>query len=158
MDTGGLALEGGGGIGRGPVLEVFLADGGDRTGQVALLLDAIVDDDRFLKQFGVLFEDDVEDALAAHGEGLPLVADALDGDVGSGGDTQREVAVQVGGCTDTRIADHRHGRADDRLSGGVEHGTADGAVLGEGAHRAEDRHCRQDGEEAKLSLNQLFHK
>ena len=66
VDTGGLALEGCGGVGGGPVLELFLTDGGNRAGEVALSLYAVSDDDRFLKELGILLKDDVVDGLVAN--------------------------------------------------------------------------------------------
>ena len=132
LHAGGLALEGGGCIGRGTVLEFGLADRGHGSGEVALALHTVTDHDGLFEHLVILFEDDVEDALVADGDGLSLVADALDGDACSGGNAQRESAIQICGCANARIADHGDGSADDGFSAGVDDSATDGTVLGGG--------------------------
>ena len=132
LHTGGLALEGGGSVGRGAVLQVVRTDGSHGTGQVTLPLHAVTDDHGLFQHLGIILEDDVVGGLVGDREGLGLVTDALHVHGGPGGDGQGEGTVDVGGCTDTRVADNSNGRADDRLSTGVDDGTADAAVLGIG--------------------------
>ena len=129
LDAGSLALEGGGGVGGGTVSQVGGLDGCHGSREVALLLDAVADDDRLFQHLGIVFEDDVEGGLVAHHDRLALVADTLDGDGGAGGDVQRERTVDVGSRTDLRVAHDHDGGADDRQSAGVNDRTADGAGL-----------------------------
>ena len=138
LDTGSLTLEGGGSVRRGAVLQVFRAHGGDGTGQVALLLDAVTDNHGLFEHLSVLLEDDVVIGLAPDDESLALVADALDGDVGSGRDTQGESSVNVRGCADAGITDHSDSSANDGLTAGVYDFAADGSVLG-GSRKASER-------------------
>ena len=60
LDTGGLALQGGGGVGGGTVLQVLGTDRCHGAGQVALALDAVTDDDGLIQEFSVLDEDELE--------------------------------------------------------------------------------------------------
>ena len=76
MDTGGFTLQGSGGVGSGPVLEIFLTDRGDRAGEVALLLDAIADNDRFFKEFCIFLQNDLVIGLAADNKILGGITDA----------------------------------------------------------------------------------
>ena len=131
LDTGGLALEGGGGIRRGTVLQVVRTYGSHGAGQVTLPLHAVTDDHGLFQHLGILLEDDVVGGLVGDREGLGLVTDALHVHGGPGGDGQGESTVDVGGCTDTRVADNSDGCADDRLAAGINDSTTDGAVLGE---------------------------
>ena len=131
VHAGHLALQGCGGISRGLVLQIICADGSHSAGQVALPLYAVTDHHGLFQHLGVLIEHDVVGALGGDREGLGGVADALDAHRGPGGDGEREGTVEIGGCTDTRVADHRDGGADDGISVGIDDLATDGAVLGE---------------------------
>ena len=76
LDTGGLALEGGGGIGGGTVHQFLGADGRYRAGEIALALDAVTDDDGLVDELGVLDEDEGEFSLVAYRDHLACIADA----------------------------------------------------------------------------------
>ena len=95
-------------------LKLFRLDGSNRTGNVALSLDGITDDDRLFHHLGVLEQRDVNHGPATHGDSLGLVAQAgnfqgrIRGHVGQrirtvglGNRTVRGTAYQ-NGCTDHR--------------------------------------------------------
>ena len=141
-DTGGLTLQGGGGIGRGTVHKVGLADGGDGTGKVALFLDAITDDHRFINEFRILDEDEAEIGLVANRNGLVGIADAGNVDVGASRDIETENTVHVSHGTNGSVADNDHGGSDDRSAAFIDNRSADGAVLG-GSDRTQEARCNE---------------
>ena len=140
LHTGGLALEGGGGVGGGTVLEILLADGRDGTGEVTLLLDTVTDHDGLVEELGVLLKDHVENGLVSDGDHLAGVADAGNLDVRAGGHVQTEGTVQIGHRADGRVAHDDHGGTDDRCAAGIGNRSADGTVLG-GRNRSQQARC-----------------
>ena len=130
LDTGSLALEGGGGIGGGPVLEVFRTDGSNGTGQVALALDTVTDHHGLIEEHRVLLEDDAELTLVSHGDDLFGITDAGDTDGGSGRNIESERTIQSRDGSNGGIADDNDGRTHDRCTGLIDDNAADGAVLG----------------------------
>ena len=76
VDTGSLALQGGGGVGSGAVLELLLTNGGNGAGEVALLLDAIADNDRFFQEFCIFLQNYLIIGLAADDKILGSITDA----------------------------------------------------------------------------------
>ena len=130
LDTGGLALQGGGGIGGGTVHQFLGTDGRHRTGEVALALDTVADDHGLIQEFGVLLQDDLDLGLVADGNHLRGVTDAGDFDTGAGRDGQAESAVRVGPRADGRVADQHDGGPDDGSARGIDHGPPDRPVLG----------------------------
>ena len=146
LDTGGLALEGGGRVGSRAVLEVLTADGGHGTGQVALFLDAVTDHDGLVEEHRILLEDDTELGLVPDGNDLFGIADAGDADGSPGGDAEAECAVQAGDGSDRGIADEDHGRTHDGRAGFIDDNAADGTVLG-GCDRSQEsrRENHRDG-------------
>ena len=83
LDTGGLALEGGGGIGGGAVHQFLGADGRHGAGKVALALHAVTDDDGLVDELGVFDKDEVEFGLVTDRNNLAGIADTGHLEVGS---------------------------------------------------------------------------
>ena len=129
LDTGGLTLEGGCGIGGGAVHQFLGADGCHGTGQVALALNTVTDDHRLLDELVVFDEDKVDFVLVADGNHLAGVADARHLDVGSGRNVQTVRTVQIGNCSDGSIADDDHGGSDNRSARRVNDLSPDCLVL-----------------------------
>ena len=96
LDTGRLARESGGDIVDGAVFQRLAPDGSDGAGDVALLLDAVADDDGLFQHLVVLFHEDGEPGLVADGDFLLLVADGGNDKDGAGLDRQPERAVRTG--------------------------------------------------------------
>ena len=153
LDTGGLALEGGGRVGGGAVLEVFTADGSHGTGQVALFLDAVTDHDGLVKEHRILLEDDAELGLVPDGNDLFGITDAGDTDGSPGGDAESKRAVQVRDGTDRGIANENHGRSYDGSAGFIDNNAVDGTVLG-GCDRSQERR-REDRRDGGHSCKKL---
>ena len=116
-DAGELALEGLFGAGHRAVVDGGVVHLGDGGGEVGALHGAVTDDDGLFEHLGVLGEDDAH--VGGGGHPLGDVADAGDLQRGTGGDTEGEVAVDVGGDA-VGSAGHHPGCADDRYSVGVE--------------------------------------
>ena len=141
LDAGGLALEGGGGIGSGTVHQFLGADGRHRAGEIALALHAVTDDDSLIDEFGVLHEDKCEFGSVADRDHLAGIADAGYLKVGSGRHIQTERTVRVGNGTDGSIADDDHGGSDDRSARTVNNCSSDCPVL-----RGSDESAQKNGE------------
>ena len=140
LDTGGLTLEGSGGVGDGTVLQVFGTDRSDGAGEVALALDTVTDHDRLLQEFSVFLEGDVEHGLVHRGESLIGITDAGDVDVGACRDVETESTVSVSHSTNGGVADNDDGGSDDGSSVRIDNRSADGAVLG-GRNRSQEARC-----------------
>ena len=140
LDTGGLTLEGDGGVGGGTVLEVIGPDGSDGTGEVALLLDTVTDHDGLVKELGVLLEDHIENGLVSDGNHLGGVTDAGNFNVRARGHVKTESTVNIGHRADGRVSDNHHGGTDDRCTGGIGNRSADGTILG-GRDRSQEARC-----------------
>ena len=140
LDTGGLTLEGSGGVGDGTVLQVFGTDRSHGAGEVALALDTVTDHDRLLQEFSVFLEGDVEHGLVHRGEGLIGITDAGDVDVGACGDVETESTVSVGHSTNGGVADNDDGGSDHGSAVRIDNLSADGAVLG-GRNRSQEARC-----------------
>ena len=144
LHTCGLALEGGGGIRGGTVLEVFRTDRSHGTGQVALTLDTVADDHGLLEELGVFFENEVENTLLADGNGLRRITDAGNGKGGSGRDAEGEITVSIRYRTQGAVSYDHDRRAYDRLSAAIDDGSADSAVLAIGQSSCQAHDGRRD--------------
>ena len=142
LDAGGLALQGRGRVGRGTVHQFLRTDGRHGTGQVALALDTVTDDDRFVEELGVLLEDHLEFDLVAHRNHLAGISDAGELEGGAGGHVQPERAAGVSHRSHGRVADHHHGGSDDRSALGVDNRAPDCLVLRGRGNAAQE--CQQD--------------
>ena len=130
LHAGGLALQGGGGVGGGTVHQFLRTDRRHRTGEVTLALDAVADDHGLLKELGIFQEDDVDDVPVTDRNHLGGIADAGDFDARAGRNAQAVRTVRAGDGADGRVADQHHGGSDDRNARAVNNRSPDCPVLG----------------------------
>ena len=136
LETGHLADQGVGNIGRRALLQFIGFHHGRGAGEGLLRGRTESDDDGFVQQIGVLFHDDVDDTTSFHRNLLADEADVRDGQDG----VRRSVDGVSAICTGNdaiagTVNDHRCS-----FKGGsreVGHRTADGDILREGGHRRE---------------------
>ena len=136
LETGNLADQGVGNIGRRALLQFIGFHHGRGAGEGLLRGRTESDDDGFVQQIGVLFHDDVDDTTSFHRNLLADEADVRDGQDG----VRRSVDGVSAICTGNdaiagTVNDHRCS-----FKGGsrqVGHRTADGDILREGGHRRE---------------------
>ncbi len=96
LDTSRLALEHGGDVGVGDLLEFIGVDDGDGTCEVGLALDTVADDDELTKLGRLLGEGEVDRGAAVDVGLRAIVSYKGDREVGVGGRHERVVAVDVG--------------------------------------------------------------
>ena len=140
VDTGGLALEGGGRIDGGQVLDGVTAHRGNSTGEVALLLDTITDDDGFVNEFGVFDEDEAEVGPVTGSDRLIGITDAGDINVSARRDIETEDTVHISHCADGSVAHDDNGRSHDGNTAFIDNCSGNGAVLG-GSDRTQEARC-----------------
>ena len=131
MDTGSLALEGVGGVNGGQVLEVVGAYGSDSTGEVALLLYTITDDDGLLKELVVLFKSEINYGTSGNCDCLGRVTDAGNRDAGLSGYIEGISTVNVGHGSEGGVAHHHDGSTHDGVSILIDYLSGKRPVLGE---------------------------
>ena len=102
------------------------------AGEVALLLHTVTNHHRFLQEFGIFLQDDVESGPVGGGKHLRGVADAGYLNIGTVGDTETESTIHLGYGTNGGIAHDNHGNTRNRCALGVYDGSANGAIQGEG--------------------------
>ena len=139
VDTGSLALEGVGCIGGRLVLEVVGAHRSHGTGEVGLLLHTVTDHDRLLKEFGVLFEDEIDLGPASDGNGLRRITDAGHSDARLRRYIQGVRSVDVRNGSKSVDSNNHDGGSDDGFSVFVDYRSSQGPVLGQQSE-AQEKH------------------
>ena len=116
-NTGCTALEGLVDVGDDGALDGVFLHGDGCAGKVALFHGTVTHDDNLVQEFGILFQDNVDDFLGANGDFLRCIADGREYECSAGLHCNRVVSIDV--CDDTIVGALLHDRHADCRSLGI---------------------------------------
>ncbi len=113
-NTGGASLQGLVQVGDDGALQVFFLHRDGSAGEVTPFHSTVTHDDNFVEEFGILFQEDVDDRLTAHNDLLVCIADGREHERSAG--LHRDHVVSIHVCDDTIVGALLHDTDSDRRS------------------------------------------
>ena len=150
-NTRGAALQGLVQVGNDGALDVFFLHRDGSAGKVTPFHCTVTHDDNLVEEFGILFQDHVDDSLSAHNDFLSCITDGREHERSAG--LHRDLVVSIQVCDDTVVGALLHYRYSDSRSHIVGHVTANLGLCEQGRGGEE---CQHEGHKFLFHATRLI--